>query len=203
MTMTMDKTQITRRGALAGLGGMSFCLALGTDGAKLFSAAEASTDAKAFNAWVRVAPSGTITIISAGAEMGQGSLTNLPMIVAEEMDADWSKVVDRNGAGRRRRLRLHDQQQPAHDGDRRQPRHHAVLRRPAHRRRAGAQGDADERGGALGRRCLDAAHRAERRRQPGQRPAPDLRRDRGIRQGALAAAGGRSQGAQGRRRTGA
>ena len=92
MTMTMDKTRITRRGALAGLGGMSFCLALGADGAKLFSAAEASTDAKAFNAWVRVAPNGAITIISPGAEMGQGSLTNLPMIVAEEMDADWSKV---------------------------------------------------------------------------------------------------------------
>ena len=93
MTMTMDNTRITRRGALAGLGGMSFCLALGADGARLFSAAEASTDAKAFNAWVRVAPSGMITIISPGAEMGQGSLTNLPMIVAEEMDADWSKVA--------------------------------------------------------------------------------------------------------------
>jgi len=93
MIMTMDKTQITRRGALAGLGGFSFCLALGADGAKLFSPAEASTDAKAFNAWVRVAPSGMITIISPGAEMGQGSLTNLPMIVAEEMDADWAKVA--------------------------------------------------------------------------------------------------------------
>ena len=93
MTMTMDNTRITRRGALAGLGGLSFCLALGADGARLFSVAEASTDAKAFNAWVRVAPSGMITIISPGAEMGQGSLTNLPMIVAEEMDADWSKVA--------------------------------------------------------------------------------------------------------------
>ncbi len=100
MTMTMDKAQVTqvtgqvtRRGVLAGLGGLSFCIALGADGVKLFSAAEASTgDAKAFNAWVRIAPTGAITIVSAGAEMGQGSLTSLPMIVAEEMDADWSKV---------------------------------------------------------------------------------------------------------------
>jgi isoquinoline 1-oxidoreductase beta subunit len=91
MTMTMDK--VSRRGVLAGLGGMSFCFALGTDGAKLFGEAQANTDAKALSSWVRIAPNGAITILTTGAEMGQGTMTSLPLIVAEEMDADWSKVT--------------------------------------------------------------------------------------------------------------
>ena len=43
MTMTIDKEQISRRGVLAGLGGMSFCLAIGASGAGLISRAEANT----------------------------------------------------------------------------------------------------------------------------------------------------------------
>jgi isoquinoline 1-oxidoreductase subunit beta len=95
MTIAIKDNEIFRRGVLAGLGGMSFCIALGADGASLVSEAGANTpaDARAFNAWVRLAPNGIVTIYSAGAEMGQGSMTSLPAIVAEEMDADWSKVV--------------------------------------------------------------------------------------------------------------
>src|SRR5881227_4453055 len=92
--MNMIDTNLSRRGVLAGLGGLTFCIAVGNDGVRLMSQAQANALANtAITPWVRIAPDGTITILSAGAEMGQGSMTSLPLIVAEEMDADWSKVV--------------------------------------------------------------------------------------------------------------
>src|SRR6516225_1266132 len=92
--MTMIDREISRRGVIAGLGGMAFCIAVGSDGVRLMSQAQANALANApVNPWVRIATDGTITILSAGAEMGQGSMTSLPLIVAEEMDADWSRVA--------------------------------------------------------------------------------------------------------------
>ncbi|HHJ15641.1 MAG TPA: xanthine dehydrogenase family protein molybdopterin-binding subunit [Gammaproteobacteria bacterium] len=44
------------------------------------------------NAFVRVAPDDSVTIIVHKSEMGQGVYTSLPMIVADEMEADWEKV---------------------------------------------------------------------------------------------------------------
>src|SRR6266436_5114794 len=92
--MTMIDTAPSRRSVLAGLGGLTFCIAVGNDGVRLMSQAQANALANAsVTPWVRIAPDGRITILSAGAEMGQGSMTSLPLIVAEEMDADWSKVA--------------------------------------------------------------------------------------------------------------
>src|SRR6202163_2071340 len=94
MTMTIKTPEMSRRGMLAGLGGLSFCLAFGADGPRLVASAQADTaDAIKVTPWVRIAPDGAITILTPGAEMGQGSMTSLPLILAEEMDADWSKVV--------------------------------------------------------------------------------------------------------------
>ena len=44
------------------------------------------------NAFVRIAPDGTVTVLLAHAEMGQGIWTGMAMMIAEELDADWSKM---------------------------------------------------------------------------------------------------------------
>src|SRR4249919_508831 len=44
------------------------------------------------NAFLAIDPDGTILIRSPHQEMGQGAITALPMIVAEELECDWSKV---------------------------------------------------------------------------------------------------------------
>jgi hypothetical protein len=82
---------LSRRGFVKNAAGLTFSFAL--SGALLGRASEvlAATDAK-LNAWVTIGTDNTITILCPTSEMGQGVLTALPLIVAEELDADWSKV---------------------------------------------------------------------------------------------------------------
>ena len=60
------------------------------------------------NAWLKVDTDGTVTVTTDKSEMGEGNHTALAMIVAEELDADWSKVkigpVPVNPAGWSRRM---------------------------------------------------------------------------------------------------
>ncbi|MGQ0649260.1 MAG: molybdopterin cofactor-binding domain-containing protein [Gemmatimonadaceae bacterium] len=83
-TTQLDRREFIRVGALAG-GGL--LLAVYAPDASGRSAAPFQP-----NAFLRIDPSGTVTITVARSDMGQGVRTALPMIVAEELDADWSAV---------------------------------------------------------------------------------------------------------------
>ncbi len=78
-------------------------LKFGVAGAGLMLAFQLPTDAKAApaakgskefapNVYVRVAPDGAIVIVSKGPEIGQGLKTAFPMIIAEELDANWDDI---------------------------------------------------------------------------------------------------------------
>src|SRR3989304_4393754 len=55
--------------------------------------AAAQTAAPEVNAWVVIKPDDTVVIRIARSEMGQGTLTGLAQLVAEELECDWSKVT--------------------------------------------------------------------------------------------------------------
>jgi isoquinoline 1-oxidoreductase subunit beta len=85
-------TQVNRRDFLGhSAAGLTFALTVA--GAPFDFAGEAQA-ARPFgpNVWLTIGTDDTITIVSPAAEMGQGSFTSLPLIVAEELDADWAKV---------------------------------------------------------------------------------------------------------------
>ena len=83
-------TKVSRRQVMVGAAGLSFAIGFGgRAGATVLASARTG---KELSPWVSIAPDGTISIMSAATEMGQGSMTSLPLILAEELDADWSKV---------------------------------------------------------------------------------------------------------------
>ena len=88
--MTLEITGASRRELLKAsvIGGglvLSFSIA------PKAGAAEAA-GAQALNAYVRIAPTGVVTIMGKNPEIGQGIKTSLPMIIAEELDVPWENV---------------------------------------------------------------------------------------------------------------
>ena len=85
---------LNRRAFVIGSAAVGSGLALGLDipfgGPTVARAADGSPEV---NAWVVIRPDDTVVIRIARSEMGQGTLTGLAQLVAEELECDWSKVT--------------------------------------------------------------------------------------------------------------
>jgi isoquinoline 1-oxidoreductase beta subunit len=84
----MNRRAFVTTAAAAG-GGLALGLELPL-GPQVVRAADGSPE---LNAWVVVRPDDTVVVRFARAEMGQGSLTGIAQLIAEELDCDWSKVT--------------------------------------------------------------------------------------------------------------
>ncbi|MDA9498642.1 xanthine dehydrogenase family protein molybdopterin-binding subunit [Bradyrhizobium sp. CCBAU 11357] len=86
--------RLNRRAFVIGTAAVGAGLAIGLDlpfgGPAVVRAADGSPE---IGAWVVVRPDDTVVVRIARSEMGQGSLTGLAQLVAEELECDWTKVT--------------------------------------------------------------------------------------------------------------
>lgn len=94
-----DTIKLSRRNFIIGTGAagltigiLASCSNNNEDGGDPDQAANAEPNPEV-NAWVHIAPDDTVTIRIARSEMGQGTLTGLAQLVADELDCDWDKVT--------------------------------------------------------------------------------------------------------------
>ena len=88
MTTRFSDIAVSRRAALQGMAGLVVAIQLPVGRA----VAQQSSGPFAPNAYIRIAPDSTVTVISRSLEFGQGPYTGFATLVAEELDADWSQV---------------------------------------------------------------------------------------------------------------
>ena len=90
-TFSLDRREFLKSSAATGavlLIGFHLDTRAGTDPA----AEQEKPAVNPFDTWVRITPDNHVTLILAKSEMGQGVITSLPMILAEELCVDWKRV---------------------------------------------------------------------------------------------------------------
>ena len=88
---TLHRRTFLRVSALAG-GGMLVSTWLGSTSEALAQFGQVAPTAYQPNAFIKIAPDGTVTIVAKNPEVGQGVKVSMPMLVAEELDVEWKAV---------------------------------------------------------------------------------------------------------------
>src|SRR6476619_2182355 len=85
--------KMNRRSFIISSAAVTGGLALGFEVPFAGKLAQAQDSAPEVNAWVVIQPNDTVVIRMARSEMGQGTITGLAQLVAEELECDWNKVA--------------------------------------------------------------------------------------------------------------
>jgi len=91
----MTKAPVTRRSfiKITALAGGGMVVAFNIDGDLFAQGGRGGGPPLPANAFIKFTPDGKVTIIGKNPEVGQGVKNMLPMIIADELDVDWSSVV--------------------------------------------------------------------------------------------------------------
>ena len=87
---TFLKTSVAFSGGLV----LGFCLPASVTPAAAYGGEEKADSDGGFapNVWLKIGTDDSVSIIASAMELGQGSMTAMPMFVAEELDVDWKNV---------------------------------------------------------------------------------------------------------------
>lgn len=99
LSRPIDRRDFLRFSALGGSGlvlGLYLKSTVTGEAAELATPATASATFKP-NAFIRIAPTGAVTLVSKQPEIGQGVKTSLPMIIAEQLEVKWKDVTIEQG----------------------------------------------------------------------------------------------------------